>query len=112
MPTRPALARPQLDPTPIFELYRGSYGSELLTAAVAHFGVFARLAAGPVAPLVLRNALGLAERPFTVLVTALRAMQLLTTDDDGRLMLTPLAREHLCPHAAFDVSSYLGLSAD
>ena len=35
---------------PIFEIFRGNYAMELLTAGVAHFGVFDRLAAGPVAP--------------------------------------------------------------
>jgi len=32
-----ALDVPATDPTPIFELFRGSYATELLTAAVAHF---------------------------------------------------------------------------
>ena len=50
--TRP----PQVDPTPIFELFRGNYGTELLTAAVAHFRIFERLAAGPLASEMLRCA--------------------------------------------------------
>ena len=38
---------PQTDPSPIFELFRGSYATELLVAAVAHFDLFATLADGP-----------------------------------------------------------------
>ena len=37
-------ATPQIDPTPIFEHFRGSYATELLTAAVTGFDVFNRLA--------------------------------------------------------------------
>jgi SAM-dependent methyltransferase len=60
----------------------------------------------------LRRDLGLAERPAVVLVTALRAMGLLTDDSERRLDLTPLAREHLVPGGSFDVSDYVGLTAD
>ena len=42
-----ALTPPAVDPPPIFEAFRGSYGTELLTAAVAHFGLFGRLAKAP-----------------------------------------------------------------
>ncbi|WP_395845622.1 hypothetical protein [Cystobacter fuscus] len=38
---------PVTDPTPIFDIYRASAGSELLTAAVTHFRVFERLANKP-----------------------------------------------------------------
>ena len=106
------LAAPAIDPTPIFELFRGNYASELLTAAVAHFRVFELLAAAPLEPEVLRLRLGLAPRPFVVLTTALRAMQLVARDAAGRFSLTSLAREHLVPGGAFDVSDYLGLAAD
>jgi hypothetical protein len=107
-----ALSAPRVDPTPIFEIFRGSYGTELLTAAVAHFNVFGRLAQGPLSFDELRSALGLAERPANVLVTALRAFGLLDADHDQRLSLTDLACEHLVSGAPFDVSDYLGLAAD
>ena len=109
--SHPALSPPHLDPTPIFEAFRGNHGTELLTAAVAHLDLFARLAAGPLEPADLREALGLAERPATVLVTALRAMGLLAADDRGRIGLTDLARDHLVPGAAHDVGGYIGLAA-
>ena len=108
----PMLQRPQIDPTPIFELFRGSYATELLVAATTHFNVFGRLADGPVDQPILRDQLGLAERPFVVLLTALRAMQLVAANQDGQFELTPLAREHLVPGGALDVSGYLGLAAD
>ena len=109
--TLSATTKPQTDPTAIFELYRGSFGSELLTAAVAHLGVFEILAERPLEFEVLRSRLKLDDRPAVVLITALRAMQLLHTDDQSRLALTDLAHEHLRPGAQFDVGDYIGLAA-
>jgi hypothetical protein len=108
----PPLVSPWLDPTGIFELFRGNYATELLTAAVAHFRVFAHLKDEPLPPDALRRTLGLSERPATVLITALRAMNLLTLDDQGRLAPTDLASEHLTPGAFFDISGYIALAAD
>jgi hypothetical protein len=106
------LPPPHSDPTPIFEAFRGSYGTELLTAAAAHFDLFGRLARRPMTSEELAADLALANRPAVVLFTALRAMGLITTDAEQRLALTPLAREHLVPDSEFDVSAYLGLAAD
>lgn len=103
--------RPQTDPTPIFEFFRGNYATELLVAAVGHFKLFAHLASGPVASDDLRAQLGLEPRPFVVLTTALRAMGLLVRDAADGLDLSPVAREHLVPGGAFEVSDYLGLAA-
>jgi SAM-dependent methyltransferase len=103
---------PRTDPSPIFEIFRGNHGTELLTAAVAHLGVFSRLAEGARSFDALRQAIGLAERPARVLVTALRAFGLLTEDSQGRLGLSDLAREHLVPGGAFDISGYIGLAAE
>jgi hypothetical protein len=108
----PPLVSPWLDPTGIFELFRGNYATELLTAAVAHFHVFDHLKDEPLTPDALRRALGISERPATVLITALRAMQLLTLDNQGRLAPTELASEHLTPGAFFDVSGYIALAAE
>src|SRR3982751_412037 len=103
---------PQTNPTPIFEAYRGSYATELLTAAVAHFDLFTRMAGGPRSFDDLRRDIALEVRPATVLVVALRAMGLLTAGGDGLLNLTPLAREHLVPGGPFYVGDYVGLAAD
>ena len=108
---RSTLQAPATDPTSIFEAFRGNQATELLTAAVAHLGVFETLADGPLASNVLRERLKLADRPFVVLTTALRALGLLTVDE-ARISLSEQAREHLVPGSAFDVGGYLGLAAD
>ncbi len=105
-----ALTPPAVDATPIFEIFRGNHATELLTAAVAHFNLFTRLAERPMTAAELGQALGLAPRPTVVLVTALRAFGLLTIYAD-KLRLTDLAREHLLPGAPFDVGDYVGLAA-
>lgn len=103
---------PTTDPTSIFEHFRGSYGTELLTAAVAHFDVFGQLAPGPLSFDDLCQRLALKERPGNVLLTALRAMGLIVRDAQRRFTLSELARTHLTPGAPFDVSGYVGLAAD
>jgi O-methyltransferase domain len=106
-----ALTPPTTDPTPIFELFRGSYATELLTAAVCHFNLFGRLAQGPRTVPDLASDLTLHDRPAIVLTTALRAMGLLAEREPGKLTLTDLAREHLLPGGAFDIGGYIGLAA-
>lgn len=105
------LKKPDIDPTPIFEHFRGSYGSQLLTAAVSHLNVFGCLATGAMLFDDLRDAIELQQRPAVVLITALRAMGFVEKDDDGLLQLTPVAREHLVPGSTFDVGNYVGLAA-
>lgn len=103
---------PVTDPTAIFEQFRGSYGTELLTAAVSAFDIFGRLAEAPKREDDLRREIGLESRPSVVLFTALKAMGLLTRDRAGLLQLTPLSREHLVPSAPFDISGYIRLAAE
>jgi predicted O-methyltransferase YrrM len=107
-----AVIGPRVDPTPIFEIFRGSYATELLSAAVAHFNLFGRLAQQPMMPAELAQVLGLAERPTVVLLTALRSFGLLRSDAQGRLHLTEMSREHLLPGVSFDVGDYIGLAAN
>lgn len=101
----------QTDPTPIFELFRGCHATELLTIAVAHFDLFGRLANTARSAEDLRAELGLAERPFLVLTTALRAMGLLHVDESGRMTNTELAANHLVPGAPLEITGYIGLAA-
>ena len=110
MPT--PLTAPQTDPTPIFEMFRGSYGTELLTAAVVEFDLFRRLTERSMSFEELRSDIGLQRRPAVVLITALRAMGLLAVDAQGRLTLTPLASDHLVPDHEFDVSGYIALAGE
>jgi ubiquinone/menaquinone biosynthesis C-methylase UbiE len=102
---------PASDPAPIFEIFRGNYAMELLTAGVAHFGVFEKLAAGPIPPAELFEAIGLGERQFAVLLTGLKALGLLA-ENGGSVGMTPIAREHLTPGGPLDVSGYIRLAAD
>jgi precorrin-6B methylase 2 len=107
-----ATRAPETDPTPIFELFRGNFATEILTAAVTHFRIFSRFSAGKLSMNQLRRELGLAERPSQVMVTALLSFGLLEKDSDGNLDLTPLAREHLVQGTHFDVTDYIGLAAN
>ena len=75
-----ALNLPATDATPIFEQFRGSYATELLTAAVSAFNVFGKLAAGPCPEDDFRRDLGLAERPAVVLFTSADATRLAVGD--------------------------------
>jgi predicted O-methyltransferase YrrM len=106
-----ALTKPATDPTRIFEHFRNGYATEVLAAAAADFDVFGRLAKKSKTFDELRTEIGLAERAANVLFTALRAMNLLMMTD-GKLDLTPAAREHLVPGAYFEVGGYIGLVAD
>ena len=109
---RSAITPPTIDPTPIFEHFRGAHGTELLTAAVAHLHLFDHLAAqGPMRIEALQSAMGLAERPTVVLVTALRAMGLLRQNEEHQIALGELAEEHLVRGGEFDISGYIGLAA-
>ena len=106
------LPPPSIDPTPIFDIFRGSYATELLAAAVIHFHVFEHLSHGPLPQAALMEKTGLASRPITVLLTALRAMGLIDRLKDGQFDLSPMAREHLAPGGEFDISGYVGLAGE
>lgn len=105
------MKKPSLDPTPIFELFRGCHATELLTAAVAHFNVFGPLSRQPLSFEELAGLLELKRRPATVLLTALKAFGLIVEDEAGLFCLSDLARDHLVPGAGFDVGDYVGLAA-
>jgi predicted O-methyltransferase YrrM len=110
--TSTTLVPPHIDPTPLFEAFRGSYGTELLTAAVASFNLFGRLAASPLTIEDLGRALGLADRPTVVLLTAVRALGLVVRTADAQFELSELARAYLVPGSPLDISAYIGLAAD
>jgi predicted O-methyltransferase YrrM len=108
---RNATLPPTTDATPIFELFRGAYATELLTVAVAHLHVFEHLEGAAIPAEALAEKTGLEPRAATVLFTALRAMGLLAKDTSGNLGLTPLAREQLLPNSEYSIVDYLGLAA-
>ena len=109
--TKP-VSSPFLDPTLLFEHFRGSYGSELLTAAVSHFGLFELLSNRPMSLVEIQQELNLQRRPAIVLLTAMRAMQLLDVDLEGRYLLSQLAVHHLVSTADHFVGDYIGLAAE
>ena len=74
--------------------------------------MFERLTRGPLSWTQLCNDLQLAPRSAHVLITGLRAFDLLTTNGDGGLPLTELAHENLVPEARCDVGDYIAAAAD
>lgn len=109
---KPATGFPKTDPTPVFELFRGSHATEILVAAVCHLKVFDHLAEGPLSWEDLKSRTALEERPMVVLVTALRAMGLIERDARGGFRASALAGEHLGAGSDFGVDGYLGLAAE
>lgn len=107
--TRP-LTAPALDPTPIFDMVRWSYGSEILAAAVAHFDLFSRLARRPMTIDQAAAELAITPRAANVMLVALRAMGLLSADGNGRLFPSPTAAEHLVPGGEFYMGDYVALT--
>ena len=111
--TSTPLQPPTLDPTPIFEHFRGSYATELLTAAVAHFDVFSHFSEGRRRPLTCRSVFGLRfDRPAVVLFTALRAFT-----ERWRRRRWPAGTVGVGPRTfaarrPVPTSDYLGLAAD
>lgn len=108
----PTLVRPPTDPSPLVELCRGSYATELLTAAVAHLRLFSTLAAKPMTFEAIQKAIDLEARPANVLIVAMRAMGLIDATIDDQLDLSPLARQHLVPGGDFYMGDYVGLAAE
>jgi SAM-dependent methyltransferase len=103
---------PLTDPAPIFDYYRGAFATSLLTAAVAEFNLFDRLAQGPRNEPQLIWELGLTSRAGNVLLVALKAMELLSADGAGNVGLTDLSREHLLPGGEFYVGDYVARAAN
>jgi len=100
-----------LDPAPIFAHFRGCHGTELLTAAVCHLGIFERVGESGRSVAELQAELGFADRPFRVCLTALRAMGLLT-EHGGVVRVTPLADRFLVRGRPGFVGDYMGLAAE
>lgn len=105
-----ALSRPRLDPTPVFEMVRWAFGTELLAAAV-HFDLFSRLAKPAMTIDQIAGDLGIARRPAVVMVVALRSMGLLGGEGEG-VALTALAGEYLVPAGEFYIGDYVALIVD
>ncbi len=103
---------PPHDPGRWFEIFRGSCGTEILVAAVAHFGLFAKLENGPRSFEELRSDLSLETRPLNVMLTALRAMGAVSRTADGRYSVAETARVHLLRSSPHFVGDYFSLVAE
>ena len=108
----PPITVPDTDPVPIYELFNAGFGSKLLVAATVHLNLFGHLVRGPLSAERLRNELGVSERAFQVLMTGLRAFELIELDDRGHYAPTEMARTHLTPGGPFNVTDYLQLAED
>lgn len=108
----PQLSTPRIDPAPIFEHYRGVWGTALLSVAISEFKLFERLASGSRAERELVGELNLSPRAGNVLLVALKAMGLLAADASGRIGLSEMAREHLLPDGEFYVGDYVSQLED
>ncbi len=104
------MVSPKFDPAPIFELFRGNYATELLTAAVNHFNVFEEIALKKVGSDDLRIKLGLERRAWIVLITGLKAFGLLL-ETNGVLELSEIAKSTLLKDSRHSIAAYIGLSA-
>lgn len=106
--TGSATILPTTDPSALFDLFRGNYATELLTAATCHFDLFNRWGSSPRSFADFCREFTLSDRAGTVLLTALRAFGLMAKTGPDAFDLTPLSREHLLRSSPFDVSGYFG----
>lgn len=110
--TNGPLSSSQIDPTPLFDIVRWSYGSELLAAAIAHFDLFSLLSRTSLTFDEIGRELKISPRATNVLLVALRAMQLLDADPAGRLSPSPVAAEHFVPGGEFYMGDYVALTSE
>jgi len=100
------MALPEQSPERIFGLRDGSFAADLFIAAVSHFDLFNRLAAGPVDFPTLCASLGIRERPADVMLTLCKAYGFII-EMDSRYSLTATAGSFLTAGAEYDLSSYI-----
>ncbi|MCB1226894.1 MAG: methyltransferase domain-containing protein [Verrucomicrobiales bacterium] len=104
----PDLSRlPTTDPAQILRYRDRQYAAELIAVALRHLDLFTWLAEHEGATTQdLIAAFEFAPRPADVLLTLCRANGFLTTDDQDRHQLTPLAREHLVASSPWCMAPY------
>jgi hypothetical protein len=102
---------PVLDLAPITRHLRAMASSRILIVAVHHIKVFEALMDGPLPLAELQQRLKLKDRPLRVLVPALCAMGMLTTDQEGKFTATDLGRFLTSTHPA-NLIGYVGLEKD
>lgn len=107
-----ALQKPNTDPTPIFEHFRNGFATDLLTVACVDFDIFSKLSKSPMTFAEVCKSTGLSNRAANVLMTALRSMDMIVVDSEGKFCLSPISAEHLVSGGYFDVGGYVSLVAE
>jgi len=99
------LRSPATDPTSIYRYRDGLYAVDLLTAAISHLDFFSWLNEHTADLPTICRSLDLRERPADVMLTLFSAMGLLRTEN-GRFLLTDLARDHLVKSSQWNIGPY------
>ena len=99
--------KPTVDDRPLWDLLKGALAYQALTVA-HHLKLFPLLEAQPRTTAEVCEALNLARRPATALLSTCAAVGLLEARD-GHYALTPLAAEYLLPSSPFYFGSFLDM---
>ena len=105
------LSQPSIDPAFVFDLYRGRLSTEILCAVACRTKFFQKLEKSPLSSNEIQVQLGWSRRAISVVTTALKAMQFLIEDSQGKFQPTEAARLFLNSESEFALTGYLGLSA-
>lgn len=105
------LHEPATDPTPLYRMRDGIYGTDLLAAAIAHLDLFTWLADHPATLGAICAHFQLHTRPADVMMTLCTAMGL-TTQSGGVFHLTLRAREHLVAGSPWNLAPYYAALKD
>lgn len=97
---------PRTDPTSILRYRDGIYAVDLLTAAIVEFRLFNYLRDNPGTREEICEHFGWATRPADVLLTLCKANRYLYEQEDGTIIVTGLALDHLCDDSPWDLSPY------
>ncbi len=97
---------PSSDPTSLLRYRDGLYAVDLLTAAIAEFGLFDSLRERPGNIGQICARFGWNERIADVLLTLCLCNDLLDRDDDGVFYPAPAALEHLCASSPWNLAPY------
>ncbi|MBI1322878.1 methyltransferase [bacterium] len=100
-----------LDPAPLFDLYRGRLSTEILCAVACRTRFFRMLGNSGMSFAELARAMNWSDRALNVVLTALRAMEMVEMTSGEVYRPTDSARLFLDPGSEFALAGYLGLSA-
>src|SRR5687767_3932241 len=96
---------PAADPTAIYRYRDGLYATDLLACALVFLDLFTWLADNPSTKEEICGHFSLAERPADVMLTLFVSMELLERRGE-KVLLSPMAREHLVATSPFFLGPY------